>query len=577
MKGHRIIAAFVALILLAAAGTILGANYLKPLLGTWVAGPAFNRILSQAVSHALKVDGQFGPMELQPDLTVKTSGFESKGWPGQAIGALNTGEARGRFSPWGILRGEWRVPLIEIAKTDFLLVNPDDALKARDPVVPPKPWYAFLMPSQFSCGWIDCPDAAIELPFGGTGVRGESMHLGAMMIGKNFKYFGKGGSLLYPQYPALAVDAFEVYVTRELIDIGYLYLREPASPRSNLQLAVRLGQHADKSIKASAQLDKLDIVPFLPSGVAKVLSGRISGKLDYATDSSGKNISGGGTVSLAGGALKNWEYLDRLAERSGNQEFKNLAIGEASVSYALEGDIIRVDHLSLRAGEGIAVAGRGSWNTQTSAATLDIEASGVPLGAYLPPSIAGSLRGAIGGRLEWSWRGTDIANGSGGGTLQLQETTLSGFRFQAFLDRFFKNRDYSDMVLTEAGCRWHQDSTGLYLENVSVLAPGQAGLRGSLHISPRGELSGTIIAGLPESALRWLPDATKTVFARSEGGLHWCSIKVWGTEHKPETDFTAQVLHQLEKHPVALAALAARGISWWLGDILHTKAAEVEG
>ncbi|MEY3481872.1 MAG: hypothetical protein RIQ71_2647, partial [Verrucomicrobiota bacterium] len=105
MKLRRIVSAFVALLLLAAAATILGANYLTPLLGTWVAGPAFNRILSQAVSHALKVDGQFGPMALQPDLTVKTSGFASKGWPGQAIGALNTGEVRGRFCPWGILRG----------------------------------------------------------------------------------------------------------------------------------------------------------------------------------------------------------------------------------------------------------------------------------------------------------------------------------------------------------------------------------------------------------------------------------------------------------------------------------------
>jgi hypothetical protein len=50
-----------------------------------------------------------------------------------------------------------------------------------------------------------------------------------------------------------------------------------------------------------------------------------------------------------------------------------------------------------------------------------------------------------------------------------------------------------------------------------------------------------------------------------------------GTEHKPETDFTAQVLRQLEKHPIALAELAVRGISWWLGDILHTKPSEEEG
>ena len=566
-----------ALVLLAGAGALAARHYLPGLLTDWVAGPAFNRMLSQAVSHALKVEGQFGPLELQPDVSVMAENFTSKGWPGQAIGSLDATRARGWFDPWGVLRGEWRVPRIDIDRAEFRVVNPDNKLKALDPVIPPKPWYAFLMPSQFVCGWIECPDMTIELPLGAQNVRGEKLHIGATMIGKNFKYFGKGGRVVYPQFPVMDVDALEVYVTREIIDIGYIYLREPQSPRSNLQLAMRLGQHADKSIKASAKIDQLDIVPFLPADVAKVLAGKLSGTLEYATDTSGKNITGGGKVSLLDGGLRDWAYLDHLAKRSGNPSFKHLTINEASIDYALEGDVIRVSDLAIRGGDRINLTGRGSWHTQTSAATLALEVSGVPLGAYLPSNIAGSLRGAIGGTVEWSWQGTDIAKGNGGGTLSLQETQLSGFRFQAFLDRFFKNRDYAEIDLSQAGCSWRQDHTGLHLDKINILAPGQAGLRGSVHISPGGALSGTILAGLPESSLKWLPDATKSVFSRSEDGLHWCSIEVSGTEHKPETDFTAQVLRQLEKHPIALAELAVRGISWWLGDILHTKPAEEEG
>jgi len=577
MRARQIIGSFAIAALLAGAGVLAARHYLPGLLSAWVAGPDFNRMLSQAVSHALKVEGQFGPLQLQPEVSVLAENFTSKGWPGQAIGSLDATRARGWFDPWGVFRGEWRVPRIDIDRAEFRVVNPDDKLKAQDPVIPPKPWYAFLMPSQFTCGWIECPDMTIELPLGSENVRGEKLQVGATMIGKNFKYFGKGGRVVYPDYPAMDVDALEVYVTREMIDIGYLYLREPQSPRSNLQLAMRLGQHADKSIKASAKIDHLDIVPFLPADVARILSGKLSGTLEYATDTSGKNITGGGTVSLADGGLQDWDYLERLAARSGDPALTKLAINEAAITYALEGDVIRVSDLAVRAGDRITASGRGSWHTQTSAATLALQVGGIPLGAYLPPSIAGSLRGSIGGTVEWSWRGTDIAKGTGGGTLSLTDTKLSGFRFQAFLDRFFKSRDYAEMDLTKADCQWRQDHTGLYLEKVNILAPGQAGLRGALHIGPDGALSGTVLAGLPESALKWLPDATKTVFARSEDGLHWCSIKIWGTEKKPETDFTAQVLRQLEKHPIALAELAARGISWWLGDILHTKAAQEEG
>jgi hypothetical protein len=566
-----------ATVLLVAAATLAARHYLPGILSSWVAGPDFNRMISRTVAQALKVEGQFGPMELQPDLSVMAESFNSKGWPGQSIGSLDTTRARGWFDPWAVFRGEWRVPRIDIDRAEFRVVNPDDQLKTEDPVIPPKPWYAFLMPSQFSCGWIECPDMTIELPLGAQNVRGEKMHIGATMIGKNFKYFGKGGRVVYPEYPVMEVDALEVYVTREMIDIGYLYLREPQSPRSNLQLSVRLGQHADKSIKASAKIDRLNIVPFLPADVAKVLSGKMSGTLDYATDVSGKNITGGGTVSLTDGALQNWDYLEHLAARSGDPTFKRLAIDKATATYTLDGEVIRVSDMDIRVADRITASGRGSWNTKSSAATLSLDVAGVPLGAYLPPDIAGSLHGSIGGTVEWSWNGTDVAKGSGGGTLNLQEARLSGFRFQAFLNRFFKSRDYSEMNLSQAACVWRQDHTGLYLENIDILAPGQAGLRGSLHLAPDGTLSGTLVAGLPASALEWLPEATTTVFARSGDGLHWCSINVSGTEHKPETDFTAQVLRQLEKHPIALAELAARGISWWLGDILHTKAAEKEG
>lgn len=574
-RQRHIIAAAVAIA--SVLGAVTALRHPPAALVTWVAGESFNRMLSQAVSGALKINGKFGPMTLQSDWSVAAENFTSRGWPGQAIGALDTGRATGTFDVWGIFRGEWRVPMIHISRADFTLVTPDNALKSRDPILPPKPWYAYAMPSQFSCGWIECPDMSINLPFGRGVVRGEAMQVGAEMIGQNFKYFGKSGRLIYPDYPPMAVDSFEVYVTREMIDIGYLYLREPASTRSNLQLGLRLGQQADKSIDATAKIDNLDIVPFLPSDVAKVLSGRLSGALSYSTDSSGGNIRGGGTVSLDGGALAHWEYLDHLAARAGDPGFRRLDIGEASVSYELEGDMIRVDALSFRAGRSIAAAGRGSWNARTSDATLSLEVSGVPLGAYLPPHITGSLRGSIGGNVEWAWNGTDIERGSGGGTVQLRDAKLSGFAFQAFLDRFLKNHAYTEMALSMAGCRWRQDATGLYIENINIIAPGQAGLRGSLQISTDKTLSGTILAGLPESALHWLPDATKTVFARSEDGLHWCVINVTGTEAKPHTDFTAQVLRQLEKHPVALAELASRGISWWLGDILHTPAAEKEG
>jgi hypothetical protein len=552
------------------AGYVAARQFLPPLLSAWVAGPDFHRLLSQAVSHALKVEGTFGAIELQPEMTVATAGFTSTGWPGQAIGALNAGATTGRFDPWAILRGQWRVDLVNIASAEFKLVAPDNALKAQDPVIPPKPWYGFLMPSQFFCQWIECPDMTIELPVGQTTVRGTGLHLGAMMIGKNFKYFGKNGQLSYPGYADLAVDAMEVYVTREVIDIGYLYLREPASPQSNLQLSARLGQHADKSIKADAIITSLDIAPFLPADIAEILAGQLHGRLTYATDTSGGHATGQGTISLANASLQDWEYLDHLAEHSGDPSLRRIHFQQVSLDYALEDDLVTVSNLAVRGTEQIDLRGAGTWNMETSGATASLTAERIPLGAYLPASIGGQIRGALGGSVDWAWRGIEVARGHGGGTLQITGGQLDGFKFQKFLDRFLKSDSYAKITIQQAGCTWKQDASGVHLENLDVLAPGQAGLRGSARLAPDGSLSGTVLAGLPASSLAWLPEATTTVFGQEKDGLFWATIELSGTVKKPENNFTAQVMYQLEKHPLAMAELALRGLSWWLGDILGT-------
>jgi hypothetical protein len=426
------------------------------------------------------------------------------------------------------------------------------------------------MPSQFFCRWIECPDMTIELPLGQTTVRGTGLHLGAMMVGRNFKYFGKNGTLHYPGYTDLAVDALEVYVTREVIDIGYLYLREPSSPRSNLRLQAKLGQHADKSIDARADITSLDLAPFLPADVAAILSGQLDGQLSYRTDTSGGHATGQGSLALQNALLQNWEYLDNLARRSGDPAYRTFTAEQASLDYTLADDVFRVTNLIIRGRDNIDIRGEGSWDIATAAANFTVTADRIPLGGYLPSSLAGSLRGHIAGEASWSWQSTDLANGRGGGTLQITGGELQGFRFQAFLDRFLKSGAYTKLTIQRAACTWKQDGTGVYLDNLDVLASGQAGLRGAVHLAPDGRLTGTVLAGLPASSLTWLPDATTSVFPREEDGLHWCTIKLSGTVEKPENNFTTQVLGQLKKHPLALTELALRGLSWWLGDLLGT-------
>ncbi|MBU3666314.1 MAG: hypothetical protein FGM15_10640 [Chthoniobacterales bacterium] len=565
--------ALVSLLFAAVALPLAGRHLILPALADWVAGKEFHRILSGAVSSALKVDGKFGKLQLEEGFSVRTDGFTSTGWPGQAIGALDTGPATGRFDPRGILRGAWQVDLISVANAKFVLRTPDDALKALDPQPGPKPWYAALMPSQFHCGWIECPDMKIELPVGQTRITGERIHVGATMIGKNFKYFGKNGALRYPGFPDLDVDSLEVYVTREAIEVGYLYLRVPGSARSNIRLSGRLGQHADKSIAAQADITDLNIGMLLPTEISEVMSGRLSGKLSYDTDTTGGNTHSTGKLSVTGAKLHDWSYLDNLAERADDPALRHFEFDNVSLDYELADGIAAVKNLLVRGANGFALHGRATWNIATRDATASVAVSRIPLSAYLPSSLAGGVNGELSAQADWAWHGTKLGHGRGGGTVSVDGGQLDGFAFQKFLARFLKDETYLDLDLTKAQCAWKQDREGLCIEKLDVLSAGRAGLRGSVRVTTDGRLSGALLVGLPVESLAWLPDATSTVFSKQEDGLYWCSVAITGTEEKPVTDFTAQVLRQLEKHPAAMAELAVRGLSWWLGDVFETRAA----
>lgn len=565
-RKHWLIA--LAVLAVAAAACFVAARVFVPrALAAWVSGPEFNGLMSDAVSHALKVDGRFGPMSLGPDFSVATDGFRSEGWPGQAIGSLNASAATGRFDPWGVLRGQWKIDSINVGKVDLLLLEPDDALKARDPVPGPKPWYAFLLPSQFHCGLIECPDMAVELPLGATKVSAKNLQVGATMIGRNFKYTGKGGTLNYPGYPPMGVESFEVYVTREMIDIGHVLLKENSGAGS-MEVAGRFGQHSDHSISAKAEVKDIDLAPFLPGEVGSVFSGRLGGRVEYSVGTDGHGASGSGSVAISGGRFHDWAYLDRMAGRAGDPALRSLEFRQMSADYAMTNGVISVTNLVVAGVGAFDLQGAGSWDTERRIGEADLAVSRIPLGAYLPSSLRG-VRGELSGSARWRWDGVHLTRGHGGGALRVAGGSIDGFKFQDFLARFLKDDSYRDLAFSEASCRWEQDASGLRLRDIFVLAPGKVGLRGEVKADNAGRLSGSVYVGAPKASLAWLPDATTTLFARQEDGLYWCAVELSGTETEPKTDFTARVLRELEKHPAAAAELVARGLSWWLGDLLH--------
>jgi len=464
----------------------------------------------------------------------------------------------------------WQVDLISIDEGRFVLREPDNALKR--PVVPgKKPWYAAVMPSRFHCRWIECARTRVDFPFAGRVGGLRDVRLGATMIGQNLKYYGSGGSLEFPGFPALAMDALEVYVTREMVEVGYAYLRQTSAGDGRLELSGRLGQHEDKSIQARVVIHDFDSAPFLPASLAKSVRGRLTANATYAVDREGKNPSGTGTVRILGGVLDNLPALDVLAKRQRNPDLKRFAFDDVSLNYRLAGSSLDLSRFVISAPGKMEVTGNATWQLDGSQGSADLSFGRMPLSSWLPSKLIAKVQGTAIGNLSWKWEARDLGGGHGRGRLSLENGRLKGFQFQDFLHRFFDDKQYLDLHVPVATLQWEHGSDGTHLRNIELLSPGVAGVRGSLVVDGEGRLSGEVLAGASAQLLTWLPDATKTVFGVERDGLHWAKVNLSGTLDDPVQDLGKQVLRQLEKHPFAMARLALKGVSWWLGDLLLPK------
>lgn len=564
----RAVLVLVVVIFLLLAGAILALNLFgQNLIRGQIESEAFRAMISREVSKAIKVEGEFGPIRYLGDWRAATEGYSSTGLPGQAVAGLDATDVEARFDPWGVLEGVWRLDSIHIREGTFKLREPDDALKQPMPEGK-RPWYAVFMPERFDCRWIQCPNARVEFPFMGQTGALFDLKLGATMIGRNFKYFGSEGRLEFPGLPEMIVDAVEVYVTREVVDIGYGYLRIPDTD-GRVELSGRLGQHEDKSITAKVKLESVDVARLLPEAWKGDLTGILSAELEYATDKTGGDARGKGNARLGRGEVSGIEALDALARERRNPDLRRVTYDAVKLNYELADGTLSVRELELLTDDAV-IRGEGDWTFKSQAFALRLRFERMPLSMWFPEVLTHGIRGTIEGGAEWNWVAGDFGDGDGKGRLDLQNGQLEGFQFQKFLARFLKDDEYSEMEVPTAELQWHHTTKGTRLENINILSPGKAGLRGEVFIGGDDALDGTLLVGASASALTWLPDATTTVFNEQSDDLHWARVRLTGTLEHPQTDFVHQVMAQLERHPLALAELAARGLSWWLGDLLHT-------
>lgn len=497
----------------------LGQQFGYPVAKRWVESESFRVMISRIVSKAIKVEGEFGPIQLN-SLEATTPTFTSEGWPGEAIGQITGQNVRARFNPVAILQRKWQLDRIDLESGSFDLRLPNDALK-RSPEKKPRPWYAFIMPSRFYVGWIDCQKAQVSFPFQGGNGRLRDMHLYATMIGRDFRYFSQSGVLEFPWLPDLAVKHFDIFVTSQRTDIYSAILAGLDGDPAAMELTGRIGMKLDKSIATHAKFKAVPFHRVLPPELKESLVGRATGDLAFSVDEAGKNLRSAGKIALIETKVDDWSWLNELARVTQNPDLRALTFDQAELRYALEQDQFQAREIKIDIRDKLKLSGTASYHLLDKLVDLNVQITDLPLSTWLPTEFKPRYQGI--GRAALRWKGpiTRLDGAKGDGDIDFSGVEIKNpVRLKALLAKsHFTIPDY--LFVRQAYVRFSCQDAIFRADDYQLEVPDLITVRGEATVSQEKHFTSKGRLTVPRLT-PWLPaEYKKDVFGKLEADLRW--------------------------------------------------------
>ena len=379
---------------------------------------------STAISKAIKVDGWFTPLKLD-GWTLSTDSFTSTGWPGEAIGSLNTYGFRAELDPAAVWRGAWRIKGIQLDHATISLLTPNDALKRPTPPKKPKPWYAHFLPSVFECGPIISPVTQLDFEFEKQTAHIRNAHVEADLIGRDFQYTASSGTLEFPYLPPLTIKFMRMLVTRPMITINDAELAgvDPNDP-ARMSLHGNIGMRDNKEIEAIVQVTEMPIEQMLPENLAPLIHGRATGHLVWKRDQSGNDILSEGEVSLSGARIDDLSVFKQLALLHGNQDLQNFAFDTFNVKFHMRNGEFAADIVAVAPGK-FSLSGTITYDRKTKQAGIDIILKDLPLKTWLPNDFKPRYSGTGWASLHWRGQLDQIKDSSGAISINLDGAQIN--------------------------------------------------------------------------------------------------------------------------------------------------------
>ena len=308
-------------------------------LRSFIHSDAFRGWLAKKVNQALRVEGQFEPLDWEGS-TFKSAGFTATGGSKSKLQTLRISNISAHFNWWELLKGKWVIDHASAEKIEVLVgkkSSPPPAVTAPSDL-PPKPQSYNLpnyLPSEFRIEqlYVASADLHWETNRGDTGQL-VGTKLSATLKGpEEWDLTAIGGNAQHSPYPPMQIDQIHASVTSGAVLIHEAKGLLPGG--GEVQVVGKVSRGRQLNAQFTCDFSELDANQVLP--VDWHVGGKASGHLVYAGDLDRfEHGEVTGAVKIAGAAFDMTNLfvtLHQLAKFGGLNEVRIDSI-EANLKYS---------------------------------------------------------------------------------------------------------------------------------------------------------------------------------------------------------------------------------------------------
>lgn len=318
-------------------------------LESYLKGEPFRRKTEAAIGRALHAQSSVGPLQRQGSALLT----ESVGLNGQTGAFFKTAhiqDLRAELNLGAIWRRVWKVDTLRFQRLELNLDAPAEApAEYASATSGSSHWWAALLPLKTEIDSIQTDRASLTR--GGAVLR--NTRLGAKPLDGGWDVTLEAGELQWPGMPGMDLSQ------------ARLVARERACVLRSARLLVKAGGQislsgnwdAESGAEIHAQVENVDVQPFLPVWWQTRLHGSLQGNLRFAKPAAAKEGEISGDLKLTGAMLEALPLLTQLDTFIGNPRFRQVPLKTASVHFSQTAERTQLRDLDLDAGGVLRITG----------------------------------------------------------------------------------------------------------------------------------------------------------------------------------------------------------------------------